>query len=94
MPDISCVNFLLITLRTEKKRLKSSQLISQFVEVRDPIIFVVSCAGVYIIKRCTAVLANPGNVGEREEGGGGEGLTQQQFWGKILLLEFLTKLET
>lgn len=89
MPDISCVNFLLITLRTEKKRLKSSQLISQFVEVRDPIIFVVSCAGAYIIKRCTAVLANPGNVGEREEeGGGGEGLTQQQFWGKILLLEF------
>lgn len=71
MPDISCVNFLLITLRTEKKRLKSSQLISQFVEVRDPIIFVVSCAGAYIIKRCTAVFANPGNVGEREEGGGG-----------------------
>ena len=62
---------------------------SQFVEVRDPIIFVVSCAGAYIIKRCTAVLANPGNVGEREGGGGGgEGLTQQQFWGKILLLEF------
>ena len=86
MPDISCVNFLLITLRTEKKRLKSSQLISQFVEVRDPIIFVVSCAGAYIIKRCTAVLANPGDVGEREEVG--EGLTQQQFWGKILLLEF------
>ena len=73
MPDISCVNFLLITLRTEKKRLKSSQLISQFVEVRDPIIFVVSCAGAHIIKRCTAVLANPGNVGEREEGGGGKG---------------------
>lgn len=69
MPDISCVNFLLITLRTEQKRLKSSQLISQFVEVRDPIIFVVSCAGAYIIKRCTAVLANPGDVGEREEGG-------------------------
>ena len=44
---------------------------SQFVEVRDPIIFVVSCAGAYIIKRCTAVLANPGNVGEREGGGGG-----------------------
>ena len=86
MPDISCVNFLLITLRTEQKRLKSSQLISQFLEVRDPIIFVVSCAGAYIIKRCTAVLANPGDVGERE--GGGEGLTQQQFWGKILLLEF------
>ena len=69
MPDISCVNFLLITLRTEKKRLKSSQLMSQFVEVRDPIIFVVSCAGAYIIKRCIAVLANPGNVGEREGGG-------------------------
>ena len=42
---------------------------SQFVEVRDPIIFVVSCAGAYIIKRCIAVLANPGNVGEREGGG-------------------------
>lgn len=70
MPDISCFNFLLITLRTEKKRLKSSQLVSQFVEVRDPIIFVVFCAGAYIVKRCTAVLANPGNVGEREEGGG------------------------
>ena len=72
MPDISCVNFLLITLRTEQKRLKSSQLISQFLEVRDPIIFVVSCAGAYIIKRCTAVLANPGDVGERG-GGGGKG---------------------
>ena len=71
MPDISCVNFLLITLRTEQKRLKSSQLISQFVEVRDPIIFVVSCAGAYIIKRCTAVLANPGGCWRKRGGGGG-----------------------